>query len=278
MPEAKRIYPFKVREDYDEEAFLLQTIKEAREYLLKRLEEAYSIPYLVFSKICMLSMIDMLAQEWNNYPVNGSGAAFSKFVEKFADKYDFWEWTDPITLFYEYEPKIQKIIKSPRLHQMYPDQFPPELEVTLGSTGTYDNKSIREIAKTSITDKLISLIDRQEDAKQKKRLIENHSFIKLLYKFRSKAVHELSSMGSEIKGANDDADEPYYRDMGRMYVDDNFIVSCNVVELVIPRKFIYDLTLTCITNYLNYCQDEHKLPFQNNAGFKRPVDLTWVDK
>ena len=92
---------------------------------------------------------------------------------------------------------------------------------------------------------------------------------------RSKLVHEMSSLGSENKYEN--LDEPYYRDMGRIYRVENRLVRDNVYELVFPAKFLFDLTENTIENYLDDCLSTKKDPFKNNKLGMRKVMISWND-
>lgn len=279
MPEAKIYGPYKLKEDFDEEKYIRESVEETRVYLQKRLDEAYSISNSVFQTVCMFAVIDCLAQEYANYPTKNAQNVFNDFVLQFQSRYDFLEMVEPVTLFYDYEPNIKKIIKHEELHRLYPKEFPPELEVDIKDLGLFfDSTTIDEVMKKNISEEILSIIERQEGSKIKERYRERHKFISLLYKMRSKAVHELSSLGSEIKFDKDDCKKlPYYRFAGRMYEKDGFVVSDNIYELVIPNEFIYDLALNCIDNYLEYCINQKRLPFKNNSNFSRKVCLAWTD-
>lgn len=72
--------PYERRPDYDEDEHILQAIEDAKNFLLEQLQIAYAIPSNVFAKICMFSIIDLLAQEYYNYPSFKSGEKFKDFV------------------------------------------------------------------------------------------------------------------------------------------------------------------------------------------------------
>ena len=72
-------------------------------------------------------------------------------------------------------------------------------------------------------------------------------------------------------------DEPFYRDMVRLYEFEGNIVSEDFYELVIPNRFIYNLTQNTLSNFFDFCLKEQRLPLENRSNFKRAVDLTWRD-
>ena len=139
-----------------------------------------------------------------------------------------------------------------------------------------DETKVEQILNTNKADELLRLIERDKGSKEANKYRRKHSLIFLLYKMRSKAVHELSRMGRDNKWETNH-DEPFYRDVKRIYTRDGNIVSDDVLELVFPNKFIYNLALNVIENYLSECEKQQRLPFENNSNFKRGVVITWND-
>lgn len=279
MPELRTLGPILPLTELEEEDYFKKCVEEVREFLTQKLNEAYSIPNTTFQTICMFAVIDCLAQEYANYPPIKAKETFCSFVLQFQNKYDFLELVEPVTLFYDYEPKIRKTIKYSGLYEFDSKLFHHELEVSIEDLKiTLEPTPIVEIIQSQKAEEILSIIESQDGEKAKKVYMEKHRFISLLYKMRSKAVHELSSLGGEHKWEIENNNQlPYYREVSRMYVEDKSIVSDDVYELVIPNGFIYDLTLNCIENYLDYCINQKRQPFENNINFKRKVDIAWVD-
>ena len=278
MPEKKRIEKFKTKDDFDESAYVQDKIKEARDFFHKSLDEAYNNDNKVFKTISIFSLIDCLAQEYANYPSRDTAKAFCAFVLKFQDKYDYLDKVEPVTLFYDYEDNIEKIIRYPELIDIEPSLCKPELEISLSKLRLRDETPVKKVIDSSFLDELLKIIERDKGDKIANRYSNQHTLIRLLYKMRSKAVHELSHIGGETKWERADGfNEPFYRDLTRLYVDEGYIVRDKVYELVIPSKFLYDLAQNVIDNYLKHCVDTQSLPFKNNNKYKRKVMITWND-
>ena len=96
---------------------------------------------------------------------------------------------------------------------------------------------------------------------------------------RSKAVHEMSGLGENWRseGKHHLPKEPYYRDVGRDYVQGEEWVSDNVIELVIPNVFVRNILADCIDGYLEDCSNDKRFPFSNNHMTRKP-NLTWYDR
>ena len=71
--------------------------------------------------------------------------------------------------------------------------------------------------------------------------------------------------------------EPYYRDVGRSYVQGEEWVFDNAIELVIPNVFIRNILVDCIEGYLEDCKKAQRFPFSNNH-MTRKHKLSWYDK
>ena len=151
-------------------------------------------------------------------------------------------------------------------------------EVSIDDLGPLDGQKVSEVIRTNKAEEILTVIRREEGRKEAKNYRRNHRLIHLIYKMRSKAVHELSRMGNENKWEIEDGrDEPFYRDMVRLYEFEGNIVSEDFYELVIPNRFIYNLTQNTLSNFFDYCLKEQRLPLENRSNFKRAVDLTWRD-
>lgn len=274
MPKQK--YVGKVNE-VDNANYTKGKIEEARSLLKQQLEEANSIHNKCFKNICMFSLIDCLAQEHADYPTSGSRKTFCDFIIKFQDRYPYLEKVEPVTLFYDYEDNIREIEEHSELKDRAPELCSRKLEVSLDDLRMEDETKVEQILNTMKAEELLKLIERDKGPEIAKKYERNHTLINLLYKMRSKAVHELSRLGRDDKWEAQ-YDEPIYRNVKRLYTKDGKIVSDDVVELVFPSKFIYNLVFNVIDKYLNECERQQRLPFENNSNFKRRVTITWNDK
>lgn len=278
MPEKRVVDKFKIKDGFDADEYLKKKIDEARQMLLTSLDEAYSIQNRVFRNICMFSLIDCLAQEYKNYPSYNSTEAFCDFVLEFQDFCNYLDAIEPVTLFYDYEPHINTIVRYPELQEIEPSLCGPELEITIDKLRIDDETKVEEIIGNSFSSELLNIIKRDKGEKTADQYRKRHTMIRLLYKMRSKAVHELSHIGGENKWEMQDGiDKPFYRDLSRLYKHEDNIVNDNIIELVIPSKFIYELSKNVIDNYLKDCSKNKRLPFENNRTGKRDVVFTWND-
>ena len=105
-----------------------------------------------------------------------------------------------------------------------------------------------------------------------------HRLINLIYRKRSKAIHEKTRLGEEMRiNTLFEMIEPYYRSVGRIYDIDDEIVTDDIYELIIPNAFIRNILTDCIEGYLRECKEQCRLPFNNNK-MTRVHYLSWYDK
>lgn len=276
MPKIVSRRKVQLKKDNNSGQFVRECVLEAREYLLNELEEARALSNPGFQRICMFAIIDSLAQEHAGYTVEGSKKIFCDFVNGFQDEYDYLKRVEPITLYYDYENKINEVIENQELYDFDPTVFLPMKEVNLDDIDDLNGKKVEEVIKTEKADEILELIEKQESIEVRRKYEINHSFIALLYKMRSKVVHELSTLGSE--GRWEDNSEPYYQMTLYPDLEGNIETFYEIYELIIPNKFIYNLAKSCIINYLDYCYDTVHLPFGKNNMIYRRVYATWNDK
>ena len=111
------------------------------------------------------------------------------------------------------------------------------------------------------------------------KMAKEHQLIFLLYRMRNKAVHEMSGLGEiwHLEKKDVMPTEPYYRDVGRGYVQSGEWVSDDVIELVIPNVFVRNILADCIDGYIADCRENGHFPFSNNH-MTRKHKLSWYDK
>ena len=278
MPEVIDVRPYKIIDDYNRGESIKESINKTRAFLKKKLEEANSISDEIFKRNAMITILDSLAMEFSNYPCGNSREKFVDFVLKFQNRYDFLDDVEPVTLFYDYEDKIKKSVISEKTHKLYSEIFPEELEIDLNDYGAIEYISVPELMKSNFVTKLLDLIEKQGGKDIRDRYERKHKFINLLYKMRSKGVHEFGRLGIEhVDERLDNKEIPYYRDISVGFVENDKLVTYKIYELVIPSKFIYNLVEDCIDNYLDYCLKNKRFPYENNRGIKRKVYISWCD-
>lgn len=221
----------------------INRIEEIRLYVKKKLDIAdtisdYSIKFLV-----VFSLLESFAQEWKNYPKYGTSEAFCEFVMTFQKNYGYLDKVDYITLYYEFEKELK-----------------PHFSLNHLSRGCYYYASllVNEKESEKIIDFLIA-----NSITDKKR-IEQHRYIKLLYKMRSKISHEHCNYSWSIVSSIWEEQEPC------------FISSSNDWELGFPYLFIRNLTEECIDGFLKSREESGLDPFKNNTD-DRKFRLAWVD-
>lgn len=270
MPEQIKHGKFEIDPNYDEAADLAKRISEVRVFLENELADLDGIADTTFQLICLFAMIDCLAQEQANYPQK-SKEAFCNFVLSHQKQCDYLEEVEPITLYYRVEDDIDEVVKIPG--------FPPEKEVTIDDLGYLYGDKVKTVLTKGKSQEIIQYIKQKKGTTIANKLAQEHQLISLLYRMRSKAVHEMSGLGEIWNFENKDntPDEPYYRDVGRGYVQDGEWVSDNVVELVIPNVFVRSILVDCINGYLTDCSKNNRFPFSNNH-MTRKHRLSWYDK
>lgn len=269
MPEPKIHCKFEIDPNYDEEKALSKSIAEVRVFLEKKLACIDSIDDITMQAICLFSTLDCLAQEQANYP-SDSKTAFCQFVLKHQRQCDYLESVEPVTLYYHVEDLIEKA-------ELLPG-FPPEKVISLEDLGYLYGETVEAVLATGKSQQILDYIEKQQGAVFAEKKAKEHQMISLLYRMRSKAVHEMSGLGelSHDKG-HYLPDVPYYRDVGRAYVLDGNWVYDDVAELVIPNSFLRKILVDCIDGYLSDCEKEKRFPFSNNR-ITRKHKLSWYDK
>lgn len=272
MPEQTKHGKFEVDPNYSEDADLAKRIAEVRIFLENELADIDGIADITFQLICLFAMIDCLAQEQANYPREPWKAknAFCKFVLKHQKQCDYLEEVEPITLYYRAEDDIERIVKIPG--------FPPEKAVTIDELGYLYGDAVKTVLTKGKAQEILQYIEQKKGADVATKLAQEHQLISLLYRMRSKAVHEMSGLGEVWHNEEKHMmpTEPYYRDVGRGYVQGEEWISDNVIELVIPNVFIRNILADCIEGYLEDCKIAKRFPFSNNH-MTRKHKLSWYD-
>lgn len=269
MPKVTVEDKFEVSLDYDEAAHLAEEIADIRVYLEKELACVDAIENTTMQAICMFAMIDCLAQEEANYQGNPHDV-FCNFVLKYQKQCDYLESVEPVTLYYHVEDLIEKSSPLPG--------FPPEKLTSLEDLGYVYGVKVEHILTKGKAQEILGYIERKMGKAFAEDKSQKHKLINLLYRMRSKAVHEMSGLGESLKPKHGlQPNVPYYRDVGRGYVLDGNWVYDDVIELVFPNTFIRSILVDCINGYLAECEAAKRFPFSNNHITRKP-NLTWYDR
>lgn len=266
MPEITNHGKFEVDPNYDRDQDLARTIESAQIFLENKLSAIDQITEPTMQLICMFALLDCLAQERANYPKD-SKKAFCEFVMAYQKQCDYMECVEPITLYYHVEDLIEESVLVPGL--------PPEKQITLGYLY---RQPVQQIITSSKAQEILDYIAKQKGAEFAEKKKREHQFISLIYRMRSKAVHEMSGLGESTSFIQHlMPQEPYYHDVARGYVLNGNVVSDDVYELVIPNAFIRNILQDCVNGYLQECMEQKRFPFDNN-DMLRKHRLSWYDK
>jgi hypothetical protein len=229
--------------------------KDIQKWLNERFEIINSISDNYFQAICYFALMERFAQEHSSYPKHNSTEAFRDFVIEFQTSYAFINEYDPVTLFYDFEKELEKDYNLSFLnHGVY---YNPDHAIQHG--------------------KADAMIESLKHLGKKKKNIERHKFVYLLYSLRSSLSHECSCHNNMMESNLHLLDEyPYYVSCSRAYYIGDSICNDNVWHLVMPVGFIKALAKECIDNYLNYSLLHKNDPFENDA-FLRKSHVAWFD-
>ena len=268
MPEITNYGKFKIDPNYDLEQDLENQITLISNILKKRLSNIDQITDQTMQLICMFSLLDCLAQEQANYPQNFK-KTFYDFVLAYQKQCDYLECIEPITLYYHVEDLIEKSVLIPG--------YPPEKEISLKSLGYLEKVSVKDVIYSGKAQEIMDYIAKKKSPEYAKKKGQEHQFISLIYRMRSKAVHEMSGLGESFSFSEFYIpQEPYYRDVGRLYMLDGNVVADDVFEIMIPNIFIRNILQDCVDGYLDDCRKQKRFPFENN-NIIRKHRLTWYD-
>ena len=137
---------------------------------------------------------------------------------------------------------------------------------------------MKDIQPQRKAQQILDYISNKKGVEFANKMARDHKLISLIYRMRSKAVHEMSGLGESLNfHIERKPKEPYYRDVNRGYMLDGNWVTDNVAELVIPNVFIRNILTDCIDGYLADCSTNNRFPFSNNHITRKP-NLSWYDK
>ena len=235
--------------------FVEYAVSSWREWIGRTMTELEKVQVKEIKLLSYFSIIDMMAQEYFNFPAKGLQDFFTQFVLKFQDKYNYLGLTDPVTLYY----RVENVISSHLTLNSLEDG-----EIYYPHT-TVIREKVNEINK---------ILETTKGTEYANKKLNEHRYVDLLYRMRCRLSHEFSA---HHMSCNERTREPYYINCARKFVDKSIIVEDTVWQLLFPISFVKDLCLNCFDNYLNYCLTE-RVPPNTNNGIGRFCELSWYNR
>ena len=231
-----------------------QALERTKEWAVKNIEIANSVPNGSFSIILLLTIIDSFAQaEYDYPPVNESSITFQKFVLNHTESQcKHLKKLCPVTMFYDY----------------FPSSDIKELPLTIGRLYDYCDPELSAAAETIL---------QRIPVEQRERAQKRHTYIALLYRLRSKLVHELNPLGTPVEFFSNVPSISYGTESCPQKDDGTREVIRQIWTLKFPRKYIYELTKEVIFHRIGACEKQGILPFPLLAE-PRKCELSWYDK
>lgn len=214
--------------------------KAIEDYVNCKIRDIEEMKFYEHKIACLFLMIDTFSQNYYNYDGKNK-EDFCKFILNYADnkKYYFLNDYDPITLFYDWNNYPQNKVDIPELKE--------------ANIYTVDSQELQEI------------LNNIKIPKKQKSIKDKHTYIELLYKCRSKLLHEGNLIGGIQTVEENRYEYPIY-----------FKVS-DYWKLIFPYTFLKELFMNCINNYLEECKKDKKDPFENNDMEKRKAFYDFWD-
>ena len=231
-----------------------QALGRTKEWAVKNIEIANSVPNGAFSIILLLTIIDSFAQAEYDYPPGKeSSIAFQKFVLSHTEKHrEYLERLCPVTLFYDY----------------FGSSDVKELPLTLGRLYSYYDPEMSEAAETIL---------HRIPEEQRERAYSKHKYIALLYRLRSKLVHELNPLGTPVEFISNIPSVAHGTEYGPKKEDGTRDAIRQIWTLNFPRKYIYELTKEVVFHRIDVCEKQGILPFPLSNEPRR-CELSWYDR
>lgn len=225
-----------------------ERIEEIERLVQYKLNVIDNIEDYTFKFLCIFSLLENFAQEWAGYPIDRPSEVFEDFIHKYQKTYTFLKEIDPITLFYDFKDKLSG-----------------DFSLDYLESGCIYTPS--DLIATGESDKIKKYLLSLDESPKMIRRIEQHKYIKLLYKMRSKISHEQCDYMWAIVSSKWNEKLPSFISVGRYNVR---------WELGFPYEFIKQLTEECINNFLIDRKEGKLDPFMNNTD-DRKFGLAWVD-
>lgn len=210
---------------------------EIKKYIDDLIKDIDNMKFYHHKIICLSSLIDSFVQNYFGYEEKKNQQHFCDFILKFKnnDEYTYLEKFDPVSLIYELEEN-NTVIEELRDACIY----------------SPNSQNLEDLRKSE-----------RFNAINDKKLINKHTYISLIYKCRSKLVHESNYIGIIGTETENQYGTPIYFEFGEHW------------KLIFPYVFLKELFMSCINNYLLEQKKEGLDPFNNN--FNRKIFFAFYD-
>ena len=225
-------------------------------WLSDRLQALEKIEDSKFQAICLYSLFESYAQEYNNYCGRDPFAAFRKYVLDFCHssngENNFLREYDPVSIYYEYQDIFEKgydLSFMDRLKELSPDA----------------------IIATGIANKMIQELKNSRKRQDSEEPFKYYTFIGLLYKQRNKLSHEHYSPSVSLEhNTLKNVTEPRYHNVlyGNCKPDESLIATTGIWQFDFPLGYLKRLLCTCAINYHAYRKENL------NTGNERSIPWT----
>ena len=220
--------------DYDSKEYLKYHIAEIKNMINNKILEIEKMNDFKLKTICLYPLVEMFYQ-------NEGSRKFDDFIEEFSSE-NMLKEIDPITLYYENFDKNN--LKIDFLQQCT----------------EYDWISIQKFEESK-------LIINQAKNNLKTRYFDDHKYSRLIYKWRSKLIHENSSPNTIFISMQNREVPIYYPQLETAC--GNLITN---YKLIFPYTFLKKLFLNIIDNYLNFCYENEINPIRHKKDY-----LSWYE-
>lgn len=235
--------------------YVEHSVNSWKDWIRKATIEIDKITVKEIQLLAYFSIIEMMAQEYSNFPTKHLQDSFTDFVLKFQNKYDYLKLIDPVTLYYRVKDVLPQTITLTSL---------PDGGIYYPYTAAIREKAF-EIQNALANIKDINYVEKK---------LKDHRYVDLLYRMRCRLSHEFSAPHTSL---NAKATEPYYISCSRVYLTNSRIASDDVWQLKFPVCFVKELCLNCFDNYMKCCSETHTSPNKNN-GLDRFCELSWYTR
>ena len=217
-------------EKYLEKKKLDNRDNEIKEYVDDLIKDIDNMKFYHHKIICLCSLIDSFAQNYFEYTEVRNQDSFCKFILKFKndDEYTYLEKVDPVSLIYDLDG-IDTTIE----------------ELADACIYTPDSQELEDMRKNERFNEI-----------NNKELINKNTYISLIYNCRSRIIHESNYIGIIGTETENQYNMPIYFEIGEHW------------KLIFPYKFLKELFVSCINNYLLEQKDNKLDPFYNNMNRK----------
>lgn len=253
----------------EEEVKIKKQVELQIKYVKKQIEEIDKSTITKKEKsILLLCFLDSYAQI--NCSQGSNKKKFEYFLIEFATEYNFWEEIGFINLSYKFNEEVK-------------NEFQKSIKRILGSTVLTIDKQKENMKIQKIIDNMKKEKVRENgDQLKASEEIEKYKYINLLYKYRSKLVHEYV-MPSPFNDMVNEQLPHYISGISDQRLSNKEISGWNNVDitklrkkrvevidyyfLVFPYDFIKELTQISIINYYEKCLKDKRYPFENHIDY-----------